>query len=106
MPSWVDRSSDDRLPAVVDHLALDVGRLARRRARHEVDAARQAIDEVAALREQREVELLQHDRDRLLDRLGDAAVLDQQREQAVAARDPGRQREPDQRLALLVGLDR
>ena len=46
-----------------------------------------AGDEIAALGEQRQRDRLHHDRDALLDRLGDAAVLGEDREQAVAARD-------------------
>ena len=94
------RERRDGRAAIVDDLALDVGRLAERVLRHEVDAARHALDEVAALGEQRQLHRLHHDRDALLDRLGDAAVLGEDREQAVAARDLRGQLELRGRLAV------
>ena len=42
MPSWIDVNVGHRLAAIVDDLALDVGGLADRGLRHEVDPARHA----------------------------------------------------------------
>ena len=56
----------DHPAAVVEDLALDVGGLAERGLRREVDAARDAGDQIAALGVHLEADRLHHDRDPLL----------------------------------------
>ena len=58
------RDGDGQRLAVLEQHAAQLGRLAQRRARLEVDAVGQPGDEVAALGEELHVELRQHQRDR------------------------------------------
>jgi hypothetical protein len=88
---------------VIDDLALDVGGFADRVFGFEVDPRRGAAQQLPAFGEKGEVELLDQDRDAPGDRLGDAAVFDHHREQAVAALHPLRQAEADDGAARLVG---
>ena len=95
----------DRVAEVVDEAPLDVGRLAVQVLRLEVEPRRQPVDQPAAFGVERQRKLLLQDRDRLRDRLGDAAILDQDRQQPVAGGDRLRQVELDQRAALGIARD-
>ena len=92
----------DLAALVVDDAAGDVGRFLARGLGLEVHAARHAGDELAALGIEGEIDALQHDRQRLGGRLGDALVGNAQRERAHAVADALRQGEGHARAAEAV----
>src|SRR5262249_13804128 len=97
-----DLGPDDVAP-FVHNLAADLGRLAERRPRLEVNRVRHAGDEVAPDGVELDLQLLEDDRDRLQDRLDAAAVVEGHRQAGVAALDPLGQLEADGDGAALVG---
>ena len=76
---------------VVDDGACDVGGFLTHRLGFEVDTARHAGNQLTALGIEREVHALQHDRQRLRGRLGDAFIGDAQGQRAHAVADGLRQ---------------
>ena len=89
---------------VVADNAFDLGRFAVRFQRLEVDARRQPRHQVATLREEVQVQFRQQDGDAPRDGLGDAALLDLERQERVLGLDRVRQVEGDQQTTVVTRL--
>ena len=93
----------DHAAGLVHDAALEVGRLAERRADLEVDAVDGPGHQVAALGVELDRQLLERDRDRLDERFDVAAVGEGDSQRAVALVDLLGQREPDGHGAVGTG---